>query len=200
MHEEALISKNPASRVKKIRQPKSLRRAFTYAEMELLRMECDNVRDRAIIEFLLSTGCRVGELVNAKLSDLKLGEGLLTVWGKGNKERTVYINDVSKVWLEKYLATRTDNIDYIFLARNRPYRKLEIPGVEIMIRDLGRKANVKSYPHKFRRTAATWAHKRGMKLEEIKMMLGHEDVSTTLIYTEVDQRDIQIAHERYLGG
>lgn len=204
LNDEGLISNNPMRRVKKIKQPKILKQAFSYTDMERIRMSCKSVRDRAIVEVLLSTACRASEITGAKLTDLHLSEGTLKVLGKGRKERIVYLNAAAKVWLGRYLSERTDTVNTLFLSarkKNGCVNPLTTQGLENIVRKLGAAAGVEHcHPHRFRRTAATWASRKGMKLEQIQQMLGHEQIATTTIYTSVAQKDVQIAHERYLGG
>ena len=201
---EGMVPRNPMRGIKKIKQPKILEEAFSYADMEKIREHCIDVRERAIVEVLLSTGCRAGELVGATLSNLHLSEGTLKVYGKGQKERIVYLNAAAKLWLGKYLKERNDEEECLFAAKQRQNGKavaLRTAGLGILIRKLGRRAGVNNcHPHRFRRTAATWAARRGMRVEQVQQMLGHEQIETTMIYVSVAQKDVQIAHERYLGG
>ena len=204
MHDEAIIATNPMKRVKKIKRPKVLREPFSYGDVEKIRSCCKTTRDRAIVEVLLSTACRVSEVADAKLSNLQLQNGTLKVVGKGNKERIVYLNAAAKLWLGKYLDERTDSVDAVFIRQIKWHGeacRISLVGIEHVIKRVGKMAGVpKCHPHRFRRTAATWASRRGMKLEQIQKMLGHEQIETTTIHTSVSQKDVQIAHERYLGG
>lgn len=201
MEEEEILVKNPMRRVKRIKQQKLRKEAFTYAEIEKIRSACSTVRDRALIEFLLSTACRCAEVSTAKLSQLQ-HDGTLKIIGKGSKERLVYLNEVAQLKLQEYLNTRDDAVDAIFLREkkvNGEYKSITTNGIESAVRKIGEKAGVDNcHPHRFRRTAATWASKRGMKLEHIQRMLGHEEINTTLIYAQVDDADVKASHERYL--
>lgn len=198
--EEGLIAVNPMIRVKQIKEPKVLKEPFSHADIEKLREACKTTKERALIETLLSTACRVGEIASAKITNLQLRAGVLKVVGKGNKERVVYLNAVAKIWLEKYLSEREDKSNALFLT-NRGESPLQVGRIETILRDLGARAGVeRCHPHRFRRTAATWAIRQGMKLEQVQQMLGHEKITTTTIYTTISQKDVQIAHERYMGG
>lgn len=202
---ENVIQKNPMLKIKRIKAPKILKEPFTEVEMERLRAACADVRERALVETLLSTGCRASEVATAKLSRLNLGSGELRVIGKGSKERIVYLNASTKFWLQKYLAERKDNVDALFIRLRRGPGKQILPlgrsGLELLIRKLGEKAHVDNcHPHRFRRTAATWAARRGMPVEQVQQMLGNASLETTMIYTRVDQADVKRSHEKYLGG
>lgn len=202
---EDYITKNPMLRVKRIKWGKTLREPFTEVEMERLRAACTDKRQRALIEVLLSTGCRVSEIASAKLSRLDMPSGELRVIGKGSKERIVYLNASAKFWLNAYLAERHDSADALFISLKHNSEKQVQPlgrsYLESIIRDLGKRAGVQNcYPHRFRRTAATWASRRGMPVEQVQQMLGHSSLDTTMIYTRVDQADVKRSHEKYLGG
>ena len=202
---EEIIPKNPMLRIKRIKCEKILKEAFSEVEMEKLRSACIDVRERALIEVLLSTGCRAREIATAKLSRLNLETSELRVIGKGSKERIVYFNSSAKFWFMKYKEGRTDNIDALFVGdrhdSQKKIRRLGISRIEAILRTLGGRAGVQNcHPHRFRRTAATWASKRGMPVEQIQKMLGHSSIDTTMIYTCVDQADIKRSHEKYLGG
>lgn len=194
---EEMISKNPMSKVPLIREEKKRKEAFTEIEIEKLRDACDNTRDKALIEMLLSTGCRVTELANIKKSDF-VKDDCIIVHGKGKKDRKVFVNAKAQLALEKYLEEREDSKEYLFLSL-RGGRKISSSGIEIAMRELGRKAGVqKVHPHKFRRTCATMALRRGMPLEQVSKMLGHENFETTKIYLDLDEEELELAHKRYV--
>lgn len=197
LQREDLIAKNPMLKVDKIKTTKLNKKAFTNYEIELIRDKCTNVRDRAIVEMLLSTWCRVSELSGMKKEDIN-GNKIL-VHGKGDKYRTVYINAKAKVALDKYLASRDDDNPYLFVSLNSPHEKLENSGIEIMIRELGKEAGVEHcHPHRFRRTGATLALRTGMPLIQVSKLLGHENVSTTQIYLDINQTELELAHDKYV--
>lgn len=194
---EGYISCNPTLRIKKIRSEKQVKKPFSEEEVEMLRRAVDNPRNLALIDTMLSTGCRVGELVGMDINQIDGDEIIVT--GKGNKQRTVYLNATAIVSIKKYLETRTDDNPALFVSLLRPYNRLEISGVEINIRELGKKAGVSEcHPHKFRRTAATKALRRGMSIEQVQKMLGHANIETTLIYARSDVEDIKQAHKKVM--
>lgn len=207
--EEGIIDKNPMLRIKGVRQTKKIRKPFTEDEMELLRSAAKTKRDKAIVEFLYSTGCRVSEMISVNRSDIDLVEGQLDVLGKGRKYRTVYLSSRCKIALIEYLDTRNDNIDALFIStwegfgnkniQNRDLHRMSRSAVEIMVRTLGKKVNIENvHPHRFRRTAATTALKRGMPLEQVQKFLGHESIQTTTIYAQSTNDEVKQSHERFM--
>ena len=198
-YDEKHIQNNPMTRIKQIKGIKQARTPLAEEEIEKLRNAAD-VRARAIIEVLLATGCRVGELEGLQRADVDFREGKAKVLGKGNKERWVYFNSVAKMYLEKYLETREDDQPALFVSYNKPYRALRKSGIENMLRQLGHSVGVaKVHPHRFRHTAATTALRRGMPVEIIQQVLGHENVSTTMIYAHTDTATVQESHRKYLN-
>ena len=165
--------------------------------MEKIRESCDNLRDKAIVEVLYSTGVRVSELSKMDKSDLKKDE--IIVFGKGEKERTVFLNAKSQLILSRYLESRTDNNSAMFVSLKKPFRRLSKSGIEVRLRDIGKKAQVtKCYPHRFRRTTATYALNRGMPIEQVSQMLGHEDIETTTIYARSNVENVKNSHKKYI--
>ena len=203
---EGHISRNICSPIKQVKKPKKKKKAFTEVEIAKIRDACqkfdkDIKRKRAIaaIEFLLSTGCRANEICSLKIEDLHLETRTATVLGKGSKERTVYLNQVSKLRLQEYFAERTDNSEYVFVSLDKPFNKLEVSGFEILIREIGKIAGVSNcHPHRFRRTTATTAIKKGMSIVDVQRMLGHESLDTTKIYLDLDDTDLRYQHEKYM--
>lgn len=204
---EGYVARNPVLPLKKIKTKRKVKHAFTDIEIEKLKEACLNIekplrrkRDIAIIETLLSTGCRVGELTSIKLSDIDFVKKSILVTGKGNKERIVYLNDKSLYRINEYLEERKDtDVDYLFVSVEKPYRRLQISGVEIMIRELGREVGISEcHPHKFRRTSATIALRRGMDLVDIQKMLGHENLETTKIYLDLNNSNLEYQHKRIM--
>lgn len=189
LEDEEMILRNPMKKIKNTKKAKRLRKALTQNELELLRDACKTTRQRAILEFLFSTGCRLQEMVNANVKDIKWDKLELNVIGKGNKERTVYLNSKSKLYLEKYLNERK-NIDNpsLFITSKHPYKRLGNRSVEREINKIGYQAGfAKSiYPHLIRHTTATIALSKGMNITFIQRLLGHEDINTILIYSEVN--------------
>lgn len=192
---------NPIEQIPKVKVPKRRREAFSEEELEKIRGEAD-VRERAIVEVLLSTGCRISELCGIERSQVDFGRGEASVIGKGNKERTVYFNQASLFYLQKYLDTRTDSTPALFVSELNyaqiGKRPMAVSGIEIIVRELGKRAGVKKvHPHRFRHTFATKALSRGMPIELIQQLLGHEHVDTTLIYAKVDESQLRYAHDKY---
>ena len=192
------LQKNPVSNIKRIKCEKKERQPLTKVELELLRDACSNVKERAILEFLYSTGCRVSELCNAKLSDFNSDNRTILLHCKGNKQNTCYLNAKAYVALNKYLETRNDNIDVLFLSNwKKQYTK---EGIEHLIKKLKQKANITKQvsPHVIRHTTATIAIEQGMPIEEVSAMLGHTNINTTLIYAKVNKDKLQYDHNLYV--
>ena len=165
-----------------------------------MRDSCLELRDLAIIDMLASTGMRVGEMVLLNRADIDFNERECIVLGKGDKERPVYFDARTKIHLQNYLASRTDNNPALFVTLKAPFNRLKIGGIETRIRNLGRQLCVnKAHPHKFRRTLATTAIDKGMPIEQLQRLLGHKRIDTTLQYAMVKQSNVKIAHRKYIG-
>ena len=189
---EEYIIKNPMLRIKKIKQDKLQKKAFSESDIERLR-ENANVKERALIEFLLSTGCRVSEVVNLDLQDIDFAKGECTVFGKGRKERTVYLSERCKYYFGEYLSSRKESL---VAFANRSGNRWSKQSIEKCLRKLGKKAGVATvHPHRFRRTFATNALNRGMKLQNVQKILGHTSMDTTLIYCVVDEDNVKMEHK-----
>lgn len=203
LEDDEIIRKNPVKKIKKIKQEKLLKQPFSYEEIERMRVAARDKRDIALIEFLLSTGCRVSEVAALKRNDIDFENHEVIVYGKGRKERRVFLNARAEVRLKEYLKSRTDDDEKLFVTIKRSQkgdRSLRKDGIEFVLREIGKKANIENvHPHRFRRTCATIANKRGMPLAEIQKMLGHESIATTMIYTIVDDKEVKVAHEKYLS-
>ncbi len=198
LHKEKLIQDNPVSYIDEIKKEKKVREPFSEDEMEALRDACETERDRAIVETLFSTCCRVGELVSMDRGKIK--DDTIVVHGKGNKERTVYLNAKAKRALEKYLAARTDTNEALFVSERKPCARLTESAIETIVRELGQRAGVANcHPHRFRRTAATVALNRGMPIDQVSQMLGHEKLTTTQIYAKTNTEDVRHNHRKYLA-
>ena len=168
--------------------------------LETMRDNCGNLRDLAIIDLLASTGMRVGELVRLNRADIDFENRECVVLGKGSKERPVYFDARTKIHLKNYLASRTDENPALFVSLLHPFKRLEISGVEIRLRQLGRRLNItRVHPHKFRRTLATRAIDKGMPIEQVQRLLGHTKIDTTMQYAMVDQQNVKQAHRRFIG-
>ena len=197
---EGYISKIPTLNIKTIKQEKRIKKSFTELQIEQMRKVLNNkgsLRDIAIFETLNSTGVRVSELNRMNISDIQDDE--ITVFGKGEKERIVYLNTKSKLAIQDYLKSRNDNEEALFISSKSPYTRLSKGAIETMIRNLGKEAGVdKAHPHRFRRTSATFALNRGMPIEQVQQMLGHENISTTTIYARSEKENVKASHRKYV--
>lgn len=200
LEEENYIMKSPVRRIHKIRTNKTVKETYTDEALELLRDNTTNLRDLAMIDMLASTGIRVGELVKLNISDIDFENRECVVFGKGSKERPVYFDARTKIHLKNYIDSRNDDNPALFVALLKPYHRLEISGVEIRLRELGRKLDIaKVHPHKFRRTLATKAIDKGMPVEQVQRLLGHAKIDTTMQYAMVDQNNVKQSHRKYIA-
>ena len=200
LEDEDYITKSPVRRIHKVRTDALVKEVLTDENIEVLRDSCQELRDIAMIDLLLSTGMRVGELVKINREDIDFQERQCIVFGKGNKEREVYFNARTKIHLKKYLEQRTDTNPALFVSLHEPHTRLTISGVEVRLRQLGKRVNLnKVHPHKFRRTLATMAIDKGMPIEQVQKMLGHVKIDTTLHYAMVNQTNVKIAHRKFLN-
>ena len=200
LEDEDYIPKSPVRRIHKVRTDALVKEVLTDENIEVLRDSCQELRDIAMIDLLLSTGMRVGELVKINRDDIDFQERQCVVFGKGNKEREVYFNARTKIHLKKYLEQRTDTNPALFVSLHEPHTRLTISGVEVRLRQLGKRVNLnKVHPHKFRRTLATMAIDKGMPIEQVQKMLGHVKIDTTLHYAMVNQTNVKIAHRKFLN-
>ena len=200
LEDEDYITKSPVRRIHKVRTDALVKEVLTDENIEVLRDSCHELRDIAMIDLLLSTGMRVGELVKINRDDIDFQERQCIVFGKGNKEREVYFNARTKIHLKKYLEQRTDTNPALFVSLHEPHTRLTISGVEVRLRQLGKRVNLnKVHPHKFRRTLATMAIDKGMPIEQVQKMLGHVKIDTTLHYAMVNQTNVKIAHRKFLN-
>ena len=200
LEDEDYILKNPVRRIHKIKTKKVVKEVLSDEHFEVLRDNCDNLRDLAMIELLASTGIRVGELVNLNIDDVLFNERECVVLGKGDSERIVYFDAKTKIHLQKYLESRKDSNPALFVSLDAPHDRLNISGVEIRLRNLGRKVGInKVHPHKFRRTVATKAIDKGMPIEQVQSLLGHSQIDTTMHYAMVNQNNVKESHRRYIS-
>lgn len=199
LEDEEYISKNPCKKIKKVKTKKKVKKAFTFEEIEKLKINCTTKREIALITVLLSTGCRANEVTNIKLSDIT-PNGEIKITGKGNKERMVFLNAESTIRINDYINSKKFKSKYLFSAEIKPYGKVGEGVIEKIVKKVGERAGIENvHPHRFRRTCATIAYKRGMPIEEIKKMLGHEDLGTTQIYVQVESEDVKKSHEKYMN-
>ena len=200
LEDEDYIIKSPVRRIHKIKTAVVVKEVLTDENLERLRDECENIRDLSLIELLISTGMRVGELVNLNINSLNFEDRSCIVLGKGNKEREVYFDAKTKLHLKEYISKRNDSNDALFVSMREPHQRLSISGIELIIRTLGINSNInKVHPHKFRRTLATMAIDKGMPVEQVQKLLGHVKIETTMHYALVNQSNVKISHRRYIA-
>lgn len=199
LEDEDYIMKSPVRRIHKVKATQTVKETYTDEELEEMRDACIEIRDLAMVDFLVSTGVRVGELVNLDRVDIDMQERSCVVLGKGGKEREVYFDARTKIHLQNYLNSRIDNNPALFVSLLRPYDRLKISGVEIRLRELGKRINIKKiHPHKFRRTMATKAIDKGMPIEQVQVLLGHRKIDTTLQYAMVNQNNVRNSHKKFI--
>lgn len=196
-NEEYIIS-NPCKKVKAVKEPHRERTALTNEEIEIIRDGLTDRRDKALFEFLLSTGCRVGEIINIKLDEIDWSRMSLLVIGKGNKQRRIFFNERTKVALTKYIESRDIHTDYLFVSTRFPFGKLSTRGVQVIINKIETKTNIGTnlHPHLMRHSFATNALSAGMPLEIVQSLLGHEDIGTTQIYTHIRAENIEYMYKK----
>ncbi|MBQ7279116.1 MAG: tyrosine-type recombinase/integrase [Bacteroidales bacterium] len=200
LEEEDYILKNPVRRIHKVKTGTQVREILSDESLESIRDTCTRSRDLAMIDLLASTGMRVGELVKLNREDINFTERECVVFGKGNKQRIVYFNARAKIHLLQYLNERSDQNEALFVSLNDPQKRLQISGVEVRLRKIGREANVpRVHPHKFRRTLATMAIDKGMPVEQVQKLLGHVKIDTTMHYAMVSQNNVKLSHRRFIS-
>lgn len=200
LEDEDYILKSPVRRIHKVKTAVTIKETYTDEALETMRDHCDSLRDLALIDMLASTGMRVGELALLNRDDINFEERECVVFGKGSKERMVYFDARTKIHLQNYLDQRTDSNNALFVSLKAPYERLQIGGVESRLRELGKRLSLpRVHPHKFRRTLATMAIDKGMPVEQLQRLLGHQRIDTTLQYAMVKQSNVKIAHRKYIG-
>lgn len=200
LEDEDYILKSPVRRIHKIKTGTIVKETYSDENLEIMRDNCDCIRDLALIDMLASTGMRVGELVLLNIEDINFNERECIVFGKGNKERVVYFDARTKIHLQNYLESRTDDNKALFVSLRAPFERIKIGGIEARLRKLGRELNIpKVHPHKFRRTLATIAIDKGMPIEQLQRLLGHQRIDTTLQYAMVKQSNVKLAHKKFIS-
>lgn len=200
LEDEDYIIKSPVRRIHKVKTASSIKETYSDEELEKMRDSCEELRDLAMIDMLASTGMRVGEMVLLNRDDINFAERECVVFGKGDKERIVYFDARAKLHLQEYLNSRTDDNPALFVTLRSPHERMQIGGIEHRLREMGKRLNIlKVHPHKFRRTLATVAIDKGMPIEQLQRLLGHQRIDTTLQYAMVKQSNVKTAHRKYIG-
>jgi site-specific recombinase XerD len=200
LEDEDYIIKSPVRRIHRIKTATLVKETFSDENIEIMRDECNFIRDLAMIELLYSTGIRVGELVNLNKENINFEDRSCIVQGKGNKQREVYFDARTKIHLKEYLESREDDNAALFVSKNKPHQRLSISGIERIVRNLGFETKInKVHPHKFRRTLATMAIDKGMPIEQVQKLLGHVKIETTMHYAMVNQNNVKNSHRKYIG-
>jgi site-specific recombinase XerD len=200
LEDEDYIIKSPVRRIHKVKTASSIKETYSDEDLEKMRDNCEELRDLAMIDMLVSTGMRVGEMVLLNRDDINFAERECVVFGKGNKERIVYFDARAKLHLQEYLDSRSDDNPALFVTLWAPHERIQIGGIEHRLREMGKRLNIsKVHPHKFRRTLATMAIDKGMPIEQLQRLLGHQRIDTTLQYAMVKQSNVKTAHRKYIG-
>ena len=191
------LNKNPCAKVEKIKYQPKRREAFTPLSLENLRWNCKTVREKALIDFLYSTGCRVSECSDGLLSDIDWSRNSVLIrHGKGDKERTVFFNDEAKVTMMEYLKTRNDSTPALWVSVKAPHQQIHAHAIEDIVRKIGKRTGVRAYPHKLRHTFATIGLQNGMSLDMLQLLMGHSKPETTLIYADHDRTQVGMEHRK----
>ena len=200
LEDEDYILKSPVRRIHKVKTCKTVKETYSDEALEIMRDHCETIRDLALIDLLASTGMRVGELVLLNREDIDFENRECIVLGKGNKQRRVYFDARAKIHLQRYLRSRTDSNPALFVSLQQPHNRLQIRGIENRLHSLGEKLKLcRIHPHKFRRTLATMAIDKGMPIEQVQQLLGHQSVDTTLQYAMVNQANVKQSHKKFIG-
>ena len=198
LEDEEFILRNPVRGIKKIKTDEKIRLPFTDEDIEIMRNAVRNIRDLAIIDLFASSGMRIGELISLNIKDVNFDQREMIVYGKGGKERLCYFNARTKIEILDYLSTRHDKNPALFVQRKYPYERFQRGGIRHMLNDIeNRTGIVNIHPHRFRRTLATSLLEKGMSLEQVKVILGHKRIETTLVYAGINQTDTKMNHQRY---
>lgn len=200
LEDEDYILKSPVRRIHKVKTATNIKETYTDEDLEKMRDSCTELRDLAMIDMLASTGMRIGEMVLLNKADINFNERECVVFGKGDKERIVYFDARTKIHLQNYIDSRTDDNPALFVTLRSPYERIKIGGIESRLRTMGKLLDIqKVHPHKFRRTLATMAIDKGMPIEQLQQLLGHKRIDTTLQYAMVKQSNVKLAHKKYIG-
>lgn len=201
-YNEDYLEKNIVKSLKPIKYEVKPRKALSQIELEYIRRGCRTLKEKAIIEFLYSTGCRVSELADLKKCDVNFDSKAVHLFGKGNKHRVSFMNAKCVVTLKEYLASRDDDNEYLFVSDRKPHNRIHKAGVEKIVRNISNRAIINTgkhvTPHILRHTFASISIQNGMPVEDISRLLGHAQISTTMIYAETSMENIQNEHKRYV--
>lgn len=196
LYNEHLIESNPCANLGSIKCQKVVKMPYSEVDIEKVKESCKTDRDKAIVMFLLSTGCRINEMCGLDRDSIDFTEGECVVHGKGNKERTVYLDNVAILYLKRYLDSRTDNVPALFIGQRN--ERLEPGGVRYMLRKIKERCGVdKVHPHKFRRTFTTNPINRGMPIQDVAVLLGHSKLDTTMQYAYIDRRTLKNTYRKF---
>lgn len=200
LEDEDYILKSPVRRIHKVKTATNIKETYTDEDLEKMRDNCTELRDLAMIDMLASTGMRIGEMVLLNKADINFNERECVVFGKGDKERIVYFDARTKIHLQNYIDSITDDNPALFVTLRSPHERIKIGGIESRLREMGKALDIeKVHPHKFRRTLATMAIDKGMPIEQLQQLLGHKRIDTTLQYAMVKQSNVKQAHRKYIG-
>lgn len=193
---EEYIDKNPCNAVKPIKCTKEIKQPFSVVEQDAIKNHCENLKERAIVELLLSSGVRVSELVDLDVSDVDFNNKSLRIrHGKGDKERVTYINDLTLNYLVKYLTDANVETGALFQTNHHKYTP---SGIRVMLNRLAKRAKVENvHPHRFRRTFATTLASRGMDIQDIKTLMGHTDINTTMLYVTSNNIKVNNSYRKF---
>lgn len=200
---EGYIPNNPCASIKPIKFEEKPREPLSNMELEIVRDACENYRDKAMIELFYSTGCRLSEMVNLKISDIDFTSKEVHLFGKGSKHRTSYLNAKAEYMLKKYfeLERPKDSIsDSVFVIFRKPYNGMHKGSIYARVKAIQKRSGIERslFPHLLRHTMATDALNRGMNVAEVKEILGHEKLDTTMIYAKISHDSVKFNHKRYI--
>lgn len=200
--QEGYVHRNFVKNVDPIKYVEKPRKPLTEEEEEMLRDACETYRDRAMLDVFLATGVRISELVNMKWEDIDMAKKTIQVFGKGSKYRKVFFNSKTKVSLLRYKLVRPGDSEYVFVSERYPYNVIQKGGVHLVIKRLAKHSGITTHvsAHVLRHTFATRALAKGVSLEKLKEMLGHESCDTTLVYAKIEEQQIRHEYQKAFGG
>jgi integrase/recombinase XerD len=201
LENEEYIPKSPCKPIKSIKAEKHIRKPLSPEDLERLRIACETSREKALVELFYSTGCRLDEVQKLNRDDIDWKNDSCVVMGKGSKEREVYLNAKSRIFLQKYISERKDANPALFVCERLPHARLGRRSIEVTFSELGRRAGINRpvFPHLIRHTTATNALNAGASLTVVQKMLGHESPATTQIYAELDIDTVKAEHKKHVA-